>query len=67
MIIAFSAAQYTFLTYHNSRVELKKMLWKHSIVEPLSFTASSAIVGSLAVLLAKSLSMLINVSSRYIL
>lgn len=64
MIVAFSLAQYTFITYHNSRVELKTILWKHSIVEPLSFTASSAIVGSLAVLLAKSLSMLINVSSR---
>lgn len=50
--------------YNHSRLKKGVILWMHSLIEPLCFCASSAIVGSQAVLNSKCMSMLIQVSIR---
>ena len=47
--------------YHESRRK-HIILWKHSLIEPLTFVLSSTIIGTQAVLDAKCLSMLIQMS-----
>ena len=54
----------TFLKYYNARVLQNTLLFKHSFIEPLAFSVSSAIIGTQAVLQAKCMSMLIQVSAR---
>ena len=54
----------TFLKYYNARVFEKRELPRHSLMEPLAFSVSSALIGTQAVLQAKCMSMLIQVSAR---
>jgi hypothetical protein len=54
--------EYTYVQYHKGRVEGKRY-WKHGLVEPVCYCLASALVGAFAVVNAKCLSMLIQVSS----
>jgi hypothetical protein len=58
---------YTYRTYHIARTKENRSLWKHSFIEPFTFTVSSAIIGTQAVLNSKCMSMLIQVSARGVL
>ena len=62
--VIWAAGEYIFYTYHNARVHRNQRLWNHGLVEPLAYVVSSAIIGAVAVLYAKCLSMLIQVSAR---
>ena len=55
---------FTYTRYYHARVTRGVMLWKHAFVEPFTFSVSSAIIGTQAVLNSKCLSMLIQVTSR---
>lgn len=54
---------FTYRHYFNTRTKARRLLWQHSFVEPFTFTVSSAIIGTQAVLLSKCMSMLIQVSA----
>lgn len=63
--VCFIASNLLFRYYYHSRVELKRPpLWRHSLVEPLSYTISAAILGTQAVLQSKTLSMLLQATLR---
>jgi hypothetical protein len=51
-----------FRKYHYSQTVLNVRLWHHEFIEPLSFSISSALIGTQAVLNAKCMSMFIQVS-----
>jgi len=56
---------YTYLHYYKSRVVLRHpLLWNHSFVEPFCYAASSAIIGTQAVLKSKCMALLIQVTLR---
>lgn len=61
MGILWFIVQGIYMHYHESRKK-KIVLWKHSFIEPIAFVLSSTIVGTQAVLDAKCLSMLIQMS-----
>jgi len=66
LVIAFTlffAMHFLYIKYYNARVLEKRKLWKHSFVEPFAYSVSAAIMGTQAVLNAKCMSMLIQVSS----
>ena len=54
---------FTYRYYYKARIVQRRFLWNHSFVEPFTFTISSAIIGTQAVLLSKCMSMLIQVSA----
>ena len=54
---------FVYRYYFNSRRKARRLLWQHSFIEPFTFTVSSAIIGTQAVLLSKCMSMLIQVSA----
>lgn len=56
------ACTFVFRYYYHARTVLKKDLWKQSLIEPLSYVVSSAILGTQAVLQSKTLSMLLQVT-----
>lgn len=62
--IIWVAAEYTFVTYNHGRMVLNVRYWKHGVVEPIAYVTSSAIIGAVAVLNAKCMSMLIQISVR---
>eukprot|EP00597_Dinobryon_sp_UTEXLB2267_P018650 CAMPEP_0201101984 /NCGR_PEP_ID=MMETSP0812-20130820/15569_1 /ASSEMBLY_ACC=CAM_ASM_000668 /TAXON_ID=98059 /ORGANISM="Dinobryon sp., Strain UTEXLB2267" /LENGTH=481 /DNA_ID=CAMNT_0047359265 /DNA_START=39 /DNA_END=1484 /DNA_ORIENTATION=- len=68
MIAAFLVyvlTTYIYLHYYHSRVILRRpLLWNHSFVEPFCYAASSAIVGTQAVLKSKCMALLIQVTLR---
>ncbi len=57
--IGWCCAEYTYLYYKKARLVEGRRLWKHSMIEPLCYCLASALVGALAVVGAKCLSMLI--------
>jgi Magnesium transporter NIPA len=57
------ASHVTYTQYHKIRMKERRLLYRHSFIEPLAFTVSSAIIGTQAVLLSKCMSMLIQVSA----
>lgn len=63
-LILWSIFHYIFIKYHNARVFEKKLLHRHELIEPIAFSISSSIIGTQAVLQAKCMSMLIQVSAR---
>lgn len=66
LAIAFSLffiMHFVYVKYHHARVVENRILWKHSFMEPFSFSVSAAIMGTQAVLNSKCMSMLIQVSS----
>ncbi len=63
-LLIFFISQYIYHQYRETRFKLGKLLWNHSFVEPFAFVISSTIIGTLAVLNSKCLSMLIQVSVR---
>lgn len=54
----------TFTRYYNARIHLNVLLPHHAFMEPFAFSVSSAIIGTQAVLQAKCMSMLIQLSAR---
>jgi magnesium transporter len=58
------ASHVTYTQYHKIRMKERRLLYRHSFIEPLAFTVSSAIIGTQAVLLSKCMSMLIQVSAK---
>lgn len=62
--VLWCVAEFTFVRYHDARVKHNKRYWKHGMVEPMAYVISSAIIGAVAVIKAKCLSMLIQVSVR---
>ena len=62
--VFWCVAELTFMRYHDARIKHNKRYWKHGIVEPIAYVVSSAIIGAVAVLNAKCMSMLIQVSLR---
>ena len=63
-LILWATFHSIFIKYYNSRVNDKILLSRHDFVEPFAFSVSSAIIGTQAVLQAKCMSMLIQVSAR---
>ena len=63
-LLIFFVSQYVYIKYKESRFKSGKLLWSHSFVEPFAYVISSTIIGTLAVLKSKCLSMLIQVSVR---
>jgi len=63
-LVIFFLAEATFQRFHHARVVLNQSLWKHAVVEPLAYVVASAIIGAAAVLNAKCLSMLLQLSIR---
>ena len=55
---------FTYSHYYHVRIKEQRLLWKHSFIEPFTFTVSSTIIGTQAVLLSKCMSMLIQVSAK---
>mmetsp|Transcript_12560 Transcript_12560/g.12184 ORF Transcript_12560/g.12184 Transcript_12560/m.12184 type:complete len:569 (-) Transcript_12560:491-2197(-) len=53
---------FTYSHYYKVRIFEKRVLWQHSFIEPFTFTISSTIIGTQAVLLSKCMSMLIQLS-----
>lgn len=62
--VIWGASEVLFKRYHDERIQHNKRFWMHSTVEPMAYVMSSAIIGAVAVLNAKCLSMLIQVSIR---
>jgi magnesium transporter len=58
-----AGCEYTWKYYNHSRCKLKTKLWNHSFVEPMCFCIASAIIGAFAVVNAKNISMMLNVSA----
>ena len=56
---AFTA--YTYNYYYKVRMFERRLLYRHSIIEPLCYAISSTIIGTQAVLNAKSMALLISV------
>lgn len=63
-LVLFFVAEATFQRFHHARVVLNQSLWRHAVVEPLAYVVASAIIGAAAVLNAKCLSMLLQLSLR---
>ena len=55
---------FTYSHYYYVRIKEQRLLWRHSFIEPFTFTVSSTIIGTQAVLLSKCMSMLIQVSAK---
>lgn len=53
---------FTYSYYYKVRIFEKRVLWQHSFIEPFTFTISSTIIGTQAVLLSKCMSMLIQLA-----
>lgn len=53
---------FTYSYYYKVRIKEKRSLWQHSFIEPFTFTISSTIIGTQAVLLSKCMSMLVQLS-----
>ena len=61
--IVFAITHYTYSHYYHSRVILRRpLLWNHSFMEPFCYAASSAIIGTQAVLNSKCMAILIQVT-----
>ena len=63
-LFIFLMSQYTYHKYREARFKLGKLYWNHVFIEPFAYVISSTIIGTLAVLNSKCLSMLIQVSVR---
>ena len=61
--VGFVASEGTFRYYFQARQEGRR-LWKHGMIEPLCYCTASALVGAFAVVNAKCLAMLIQVSAN---
>lgn len=59
--VAFTSTEVAYRVYYAARMKAVEY-WNHNVVEPMSFCAASALVGAFAVINAKCLSMLIQVS-----
>jgi hypothetical protein len=61
--VGFISSEGTFRYYFAARQEGRR-LWKHGVIEPLCYCTASALVGAFAVVNAKCLAMLIQVSAN---
>jgi magnesium transporter len=50
--------------YEYARIQEGKLLWRHGFVEPVTYAVASAIIGTQAVLHAKCLSMILQITFR---
>ena len=62
--VLFFFNHFIFIHYYNARVIKKSPLWRQSFIEPLTFSISSTLIGSQAILDAKCMSLFIQVSVR---
>jgi hypothetical protein len=53
---------YIYMTYYNSRMKDRVLLWNHTFIEPFCFSVASALVGTEAVKFSKCMAILINVT-----
>lgn len=63
-ICLWAVTAYTYNYYYKMRMFHRKLLYRHSLVEPLCYAISSTIIGTQAVLNAKSMALLISVSGQ---
>jgi hypothetical protein len=62
--VIFVGFHFLYVHYYDARVKHGRKLWKHSFVEPFSYSISASIIGTQAVLNSKCMSMLIQSSAR---
>lgn len=60
--LSFFLCHITFMKYYEARIVLNVPLWQQDFIEPFSFSVSSSLVGTQAVLNAKCMSMFIQLS-----
>lgn len=61
-LVLWVITSYVYMVYHDSRMKKRVLLWHHSFLEPFCYAMSSAIVGTQAVLNAKCMALLLDVT-----
>lgn len=62
-ILLWASTTGIYMHYHNARMIDRKLLWEHTFIEPFCYAVSSAVIGTQAVLKAKCIALLINVTA----